>query len=402
MFGLPGIVGKGVFGGNSSGDSNRSRNNNKSNNSSNGNKSKTLTYLLWLVGGVCGLHHFYLGRDLQGVLWWCTFGGYFGFGWLRDLFYIGEYVADANKDEKYMKKVDYMVRVYEKPPFSTVRFTGMVVVAYLFSTVVSLAIPEDNVAGLSWQWLQVFTPLAAAIGVWAVGNIGHETGSIKWPLICAYLVPMVGNPLKSFIFDKWGYDIDESTSFAIMILSAAWSFDHLEKRWRPKNQKTPGTLKRIVVISMCCLLYMALWSSYLYFNAKVTDEDGDEVPFHEALGHFFSSPWWLDVKQSFIDVWQFAQEHGWMETWRQIVSLSDPSGEQNAFKVLELRSGATQTEIKNQCRTLAVKYHPDKAKDDVTRKDVQNLFFEVQQACELLSNSRAKRRRRNKQFNEEL
>lgn len=114
MFGLPGIVGKGVFGGNSSGVSNRSRHINKSNNSSNGNKSKTLTYLLWLVGGVCGLHHFYLGRDLQGVLWWCTFGGYFGFGWLRDLFYIGEYVADANKDEKYMKKVDYMVRVYEK------------------------------------------------------------------------------------------------------------------------------------------------------------------------------------------------------------------------------------------------------------------------------------------------
>jgi len=40
----------------------------------------------------------------------------------------------------------------------------MVVVAYLFSTVVSLAIPEDNVAGLSWQWLQIFTPLAAALG----------------------------------------------------------------------------------------------------------------------------------------------------------------------------------------------------------------------------------------------
>lgn len=111
MFGLPGIMGKGVFGENSN---NRSRTNNKSKNSSNHNKSKILTYLLWLVGGVCGLHHFYLGRDLQGVLWWCTFGGYFGFGWLRDLFYIGEYVADANKDEKYMKKVDYMVRVYEK------------------------------------------------------------------------------------------------------------------------------------------------------------------------------------------------------------------------------------------------------------------------------------------------
>lgn len=87
---------------------------NKNSGGGGNNKSKALTYLLWLVGGVCGLHHFYLGRDLQGVLWWCTFGGYFGFGWLRDVFYIGEYVADANKDEKYMKKVDYMVRVHEK------------------------------------------------------------------------------------------------------------------------------------------------------------------------------------------------------------------------------------------------------------------------------------------------
>lgn len=55
-------------------------------------------------------------------------------------------------------------RIVFQPPFSTVRFTGMVVVAYLFSTVVSLAIPEDNVGGLSWQWLHVFTPLAAALG----------------------------------------------------------------------------------------------------------------------------------------------------------------------------------------------------------------------------------------------
>lgn len=81
------------------------------------------------------------------------------------------------------------------------------------------------------------------LGVWAVGNIGHETGTLKWPLISAYLVPMIGNPLKSFIFDKWGFDIDESTSFAIMILAAAWSFDHFEKRWKPINRKTPGILK---------------------------------------------------------------------------------------------------------------------------------------------------------------
>lgn len=107
------------------------------------NKSKALTYLLWLVGGVCGLHHFYLGRDLQGVLWWCTFGGYFGFGWLRDAFYIGEYVADANKDEKYMKKVDYMVRVHEK--VSAVFGVYMTIIFLFYPTIITSSLLSTSV-----------------------------------------------------------------------------------------------------------------------------------------------------------------------------------------------------------------------------------------------------------------
>ncbi|XP_050542196.1 dnaJ homolog subfamily C member 22 [Daktulosphaira vitifoliae] len=364
-------------------------------------KSKFLAYLLWLFGGLCGLHHFYLGRDIQGLLWWCTFGGYFGVGWFRDLFYIGKYVDYANDDEHYRRKMAFEIRANPKPPFSSCRFTGMVMVGYLFSTVVSLAIPEDKVGGLSWEWLHAFTPLAAAFGVWAVGNIGHETGAIKWPALSAYAIWGLGNPLRAFVFKFTNLDIDESMSFTIMILVAACVFDKV-KKWRVRRKKTAGVCKRMLIISACCLLYMSLWSSYLYFNAKVTDENGEEVPFHEALGHFFNSPWWLDVKQSLLDVWNFAQAHGWMETWRQIVTLSDPSGEQNAFKVLGLMSGASQTEIKQQCKTLAVKYHPDKAKDEVSKKESQDRFFEVQQACELLSNSRVKRRRRNKQFKEEL
>jgi TM2 domain-containing membrane protein YozV len=34
-----------------------------------------VAYILWLVGGFFGLHHFYLGRDLQAFLWWCLPGG---------------------------------------------------------------------------------------------------------------------------------------------------------------------------------------------------------------------------------------------------------------------------------------------------------------------------------------
>lgn len=77
-------------------------------------KSLTITYLLWLIGGVAGLHHYYLGRDLHGFLWLCTLGGYFGFGWLRDVFHISEYVAEANEDKNYLKKIKEIVKQNKK------------------------------------------------------------------------------------------------------------------------------------------------------------------------------------------------------------------------------------------------------------------------------------------------
>ena len=70
----------------------------------NGQKSLFVTYILWFFGGIFGLHHFYLGRDIQAFIWWCTFGGYLGVGWLRDLFAIPRYVAEANEDPELMDK----------------------------------------------------------------------------------------------------------------------------------------------------------------------------------------------------------------------------------------------------------------------------------------------------------
>lgn len=70
-----------------------------------GNKSTLTAYFLWLIGGILGLHHYYLGRDLHGFLWCCTLGGYFGLGWLRDVFHIREYVSEANEDGAYHKRM---------------------------------------------------------------------------------------------------------------------------------------------------------------------------------------------------------------------------------------------------------------------------------------------------------
>lgn len=53
-------------------------------------KSRSTAYLLWCgcFIGLAGLHRFYIGRTVSGIIWLFTFG-LFGFGQLIDLFTLG-------------------------------------------------------------------------------------------------------------------------------------------------------------------------------------------------------------------------------------------------------------------------------------------------------------------------
>jgi hypothetical protein len=56
-----------------------------------------IAYLLWFVSGfgALGLHRFYLGKILTGILWMCT-GGLAGIGALYDLFTLPYQIREAN------------------------------------------------------------------------------------------------------------------------------------------------------------------------------------------------------------------------------------------------------------------------------------------------------------------
>ena len=68
-------------------------------------KSVAVTYLLWFLGGfgVLGLHRFYLGRWVTGLIWFLT-GGLFLIGAIVDLFLIPGQVQVENLSQQLLRQ----------------------------------------------------------------------------------------------------------------------------------------------------------------------------------------------------------------------------------------------------------------------------------------------------------
>lgn len=70
-----------------------------------------------------------------------------------------------------------------------------------------------------------------------------------------------------------------------------------------------------------------------------------------------------------------------------------------SYQVLGVDPESSQQEITSAWRRLSRQYHPDKVKNEENRPAAQELFMEVQQAYELISNSKNRRNRMNKKDN---
>jgi TM2 domain-containing membrane protein YozV len=56
----------------------------------------TVAWLLLVFLGLFGIHRFYLGKWITGLIWLVT-GGLFGIGWLYDLWTMNEQVSEINQ-----------------------------------------------------------------------------------------------------------------------------------------------------------------------------------------------------------------------------------------------------------------------------------------------------------------
>lgn len=155
-----------------------------------------------------------------------------------------------------------------------------------------------------------------------VGNIGRQKGTIWHCLAVAYIV----YPIRYFIYD-------ESLWLTCTLAASALAFDHWSKDFDREPPKKRSLKKRCLCLSAGIVIYLSVWCAFFYFNGKISDGEGGEIPVSEALHNFFSSPWWTDLKQALADTWTFAQHHGWYEIYKQIIESLDVDGEQNAYKV---------------------------------------------------------------------
>ena len=57
----------------------------------------TVAWLLHLFLGCLGIHRFYMGKFVTGIIFLLT-GGLLGFGWIYDLFTLNEQVDDVNRE----------------------------------------------------------------------------------------------------------------------------------------------------------------------------------------------------------------------------------------------------------------------------------------------------------------
>ncbi|MGH0149615.1 UNVERIFIED_CONTAM: hypothetical protein FKN15_061569 [Acipenser sinensis] len=139
-----------------------------------GKRKLWVTYWLWAVGGPVGLHHVYLGRDSQALLWMLTFGG-FGLGWLREFYRLPAYVESANHNPTTARAANGRpVRAgAAPPPISLARFAGQVCIGIYFGTAAVIGL-----SSISAFYLLVL-PLAIGTGVHLVSSVGEQTSDLR-------------------------------------------------------------------------------------------------------------------------------------------------------------------------------------------------------------------------------
>lgn len=256
-------------------------------------KSLLVAYLLWLFGGFFGLHHLYLQRDGHAFFMFCTLGGYLGFGWITDAFYMPEYVCQFNTNALFLTRLPLM----ERPLLSAWRLHSQLAFSLIWGLLTASAITAVN-----YYWLQWIIPLFMSLAVWNMGNVGRHSG-VWWHCgLAAYVTYSVLFLLK----------VDTMYTLALVSVISSFTFTIFSRKWRRKPYCLPLPV-RLLIFGLACCVYLLLWWRFLYFNAYLVDSNNERIALMVLFNMLLKSKWWQDLKLAITHIYHYGISYGWLE-----------------------------------------------------------------------------------------
>ena len=341
-------------------------------------KSSLKAYILWLFFGCLGIHHFYLNRTFQGVIWLSTFGG-FTFGWLADIFRIPEYVAAANEEPPYMERLGLEMRHSKKPPLCSylIRILWLIIVGSIFRSYMYMLLPDSMPAVVYC----VLIPIGNIIGFYLVMNIGRMECSLKDCVRYAYLGQVVEWYVSKNVTHPGMFSI-HLPSVILFLFSRKWNKQPIKTSFYHKAKWYIGT----------CIVLSAVVTCGAYFHLKI-EVDGEIIYLRDGVKNFRNSPAWNEFKSIMSEFWTDYQSNGWENASHKFYQRADLEGESHALEIMGLQEGCTTSEIKKRFREMSMKWHPDKHPGD-TKQVAQDKFIEMENARETLLKIAARRERK--------
>jgi len=226
--------------------------------------------------------------------------------------------------------------IYFQPRFSMYRFIGSIAMGNLLSWIIFRGIPdEETIFGISLTWLRFLIPIGSALGVHTVGNIGREEGGFLLPFLGAYLPylyysfhdpSIYMSTISAAIFFRyavhWNRKPPKKThicKWGLVKSNARLCWSDFIRSWiNPDFFKLP---RRVAILSTCALIYLALWTSYFYYNVTFTDEHGDQIKFRDSVKNLFKSPLWKEFVNSFKNLLSHYRHHGFQHFWDEVIQF---------------------------------------------------------------------------------
>jgi len=334
-----------------------------------------LALLLWIPPfGWLGLHHFYLGRHLHGLLWATSCGGYV-IGWLRDLFCLESYCEIANSRQKGEERKP---ENYPRPPYTIAHFFGQAFLAGRWLRYsLGLPIPE-----LLEYLMKV---LAACCVVWAVRSEARRAcylpQVLKFGLGAAAVEVLLGRlgVLSGFDLPLW----------------AAMYASYATTTWRSDSAEGAISGRTAAAILVVWLVWCAQWGRSV---TSAGDDDGEPGAGWGMRFRFGNSNTWSGFNSAYGMFEEgeageegFNSRTGWQhrfkrlgDKWKERITLRRGGmGEREALRTLGLdpREELSRSTITKAHRRLSLEHHPDKnaaaCADDEGSCDMQTRLNEA-------------------------